>query len=132
MRLHTVLAKEMLDVIPFLQPSADIPCCHHERWDGSGYPHGFKGKEIPLAARIFAVIDVWDALISDRPYRDAWKIEDALFYIEENSGKLFEPQVVEVFRKNVSEFIIFYDVRPEFSEYAINKTHITEFTNHAS
>jgi HD-GYP domain-containing protein (c-di-GMP phosphodiesterase class II) len=113
MRQHPLLAKNMLDGIPFLQPSMEIPCCHHERWDGSGYPHGFKEEEIPLAARIFAVIDVWDALVTDRPYRRAWKIDDALTFIEENSGKLFDPSVVQVFLENADQFLEYYDAHSE-------------------
>ncbi|MCD4673233.1 MAG: two-component system response regulator, partial [Anaerolineaceae bacterium] len=70
---------------------------HHERWDGTGYPHGLKGKQIPITARIFAIVDVWDALRSDRPYRKAWPKEKTLAYIQEQSGKHFDPQVVETF-----------------------------------
>jgi HD-GYP domain-containing protein (c-di-GMP phosphodiesterase class II) len=72
MRRHPEFAHEMLLPILYLRPALDIPYCHHERWDGTGYPRGLKGEEIPLTARIFAVVDVWDALTSDRPYRDAW------------------------------------------------------------
>ncbi len=75
----------------------DIPYCHHEKWDGTGYPQGLKGEHIPLAARIFAIVDVWDALTSDRPYRKAWRKPDALQYIREQSGKHFDPQVADVF-----------------------------------
>ena len=77
----------------------DIPYCHHEKWDGTGYPQGLKGEQIPLAARIFAIVDVWDALTSDRPYRKAWSKPDTLQYIREQSGKHFDPQVVDVFLK---------------------------------
>ncbi len=73
MRLHPQAANEVLSPIEFLHKSLDIPYCHHERWDGKGYPRGLKGQEIPLAARIFSVIDVYDALSSDRPYRPAWQ-----------------------------------------------------------
>ena len=97
MRKHPVYAYQMLSHIEYLLPAIDIPYCHHERWDGSGYPQGLKGEEIPLAARIFAVVDTFDALISKRPYRDAWPTETALEYIREQSGKLFDPQVVEIF-----------------------------------
>jgi HD-GYP domain-containing protein (c-di-GMP phosphodiesterase class II) len=76
-----------------------IPYSHHEKWDGSGYPRGLKGEEIPLAARLFAVVDVWDALTSDRPYRPAWKKEDALAFIREQSGTHFDPQCVKLFFK---------------------------------
>ena len=80
--------------------------CHHEKWDGTGYSRGLKGEEIPLAARVFAVIDVWDALTSDRPYRDAWPAEKALDYIREQAGTHFDPQVVEVFLKMQSDGLI--------------------------
>jgi len=97
MRRHPLFAYEMLNSIPYLRPTLDIPYCHHERWDGSGYPRGLAGKEIPLAARIFAVTDVWNALISDRPYRQAWERETALGFMQKNSGILFDPRVVEAF-----------------------------------
>jgi HD-GYP domain-containing protein (c-di-GMP phosphodiesterase class II) len=71
--------------------------CHHEKWDGSGYPRGLKGEEIPLAARIFAVVDVWDAIRSDRPYRQGWDTEKAIGYIKSNSGTHFDPKIVETF-----------------------------------
>ncbi len=95
--LHPQHAFDMLSSISFLRPALDIPYCHHEHWDGTGYPRGLKGKEIPLAARIFAIVDVWDALISDRPYRKAWSREKTIQYIKENSGKYFDTQVVETF-----------------------------------
>lgn len=88
--------------IPQLRIALDIPYCHHERWNGSGYRRGISGKQIPLAARIFAVVDVWDALFSDRPYRKAWSGEAALQYIRNQSGIVFDPAVVEVFLKVVS------------------------------
>jgi PAS domain S-box-containing protein/putative nucleotidyltransferase with HDIG domain len=97
MRRHPEFAHQMLSAIPFLQEALDIPYCHHERWDGKGYPRGMKGEEIPLAARIFSVVDVWDALVSDRPYRSAWSRERAFEYIKIQSGKAFDPQVVEAF-----------------------------------
>ena len=103
MSKHPEFAYRMLSAIPFLQDSLDIPYCHHERWDGSGYPRGLKGEEIPLAARIFSVVDVWDALVSDRPYRDAWSLEKAYEYIKSNSGYLFDPHVVEAFLKMMDE-----------------------------
>jgi HD-GYP domain-containing protein (c-di-GMP phosphodiesterase class II) len=96
---HPVLAREMLSQIEFLHPCMDIPSYHHERWDGHGYPDGLAGEEIPLGARIFAVIDVWDALTSDRPYRKAWSLDAALQYIRKNAGKHFDPQVVQAFRQ---------------------------------
>ena len=97
MRRHPQLAFDMLSPIQYLRPALDIPYCHHEKWDGSGYPRGLKGKQIPLAARIFAIVDVWDALLSDRPYRKGWPAKDALQYIREQSGRHFDSQVVEAF-----------------------------------
>lgn len=97
MRKHPTLAHQWLSGIPFLRKALAIPYAHHERWDGSGYPRGLKGEAIPLEARIFAVIDVYDALTSDRPYRPAWSREKALEYIREQSAKQFDPQVVEAF-----------------------------------
>jgi putative two-component system response regulator len=102
MRRHPQLAYEMLGAIEYLRPSLDIPYCHHEKLDGTGYPRGLKGEEIPIAARLFAVVDVWDALTSDRPYRPAWTGEQALSYIKEESGKHFDPQVVELFLNHVA------------------------------
>ncbi len=99
MRQHPTYAYEMLLPIKYLRPALDIPYCHHEKWDGSGYPRGLKGNEIPLAARIFAVIDVWDALRSDRPYREGWSSERTKGFIQEQSGKHFDPEVVEAFLK---------------------------------
>jgi putative two-component system response regulator len=97
MRTHPQLAYNMLYPIEYLHPALDIPYSHHEKWDGSGYPRGLKGDQIPLAARLFAVVDVWDALTSDRPYRRAWTNENALAYIKEQSGKHFDPQIVDLF-----------------------------------
>ncbi|GAB4499511.1 MAG: hypothetical protein OHK003_15630 [Anaerolineales bacterium] len=94
---HPVYAFEMLSPIDFLNPALDIPYCHHEKWDGSGYPRGLKGEEIPLAARIFAVVDVWDALVSDRPYRKGLKPDDVKQKIREDAGRHFDPRVVDVF-----------------------------------
>ena len=102
MRKHPQFAYDMLHSIEYLRPALDIPYSHHEKWDGTGYPRGLKGEEIPLTARLFAVADVWDALTSDRPYRAAWNKEQALEYIREQSGKHFDPQVVELFFKIIS------------------------------
>jgi putative two-component system response regulator len=99
MRTHPQLAYDMLNHIEYLHPALAIPYSHHEKWDGSGYPRGLKGEEIPLAARLFAIIDVWDALTSDRSYRSAWSETNARDYIREQSGKHFAPQVVELFFK---------------------------------
>ncbi|MBS1251651.1 MAG: Cyclic di-GMP phosphodiesterase response regulator RpfG [Anaerolineales bacterium] len=96
-RQHPVHAYEMLRPIPYLRPALDIPYYHHERWDGAGYPQGLKGEAIPLPARIFAVVDVYDALTSDRPYRDAWSEEDAVEHIHEEAGQHFDPEVVGEF-----------------------------------
>jgi putative two-component system response regulator len=102
MRQHPQLAHNMLHPIEYLRPALDIPYCHHEKWDGTGYPRGLKGEQIPLAARIFAVVDVWDALTSDRPYRPAWEREKVLEYIREQSGKHFDPRVVKGFLEIIS------------------------------
>jgi putative nucleotidyltransferase with HDIG domain len=99
MRKHPEYAFDLLSPITYLKPALDIPYCHHEKWDGTGYPRGLKGEEIPFSARMFAVVDVWDALLSDRPYRPAWN-EDLVFsFIREQSGKHFDPQMVEAFMK---------------------------------
>jgi len=99
MKKHPVFAFEMLSPIHYLNAALDIPYCHHEKWDGTGYPCGLKGEQIPLPARIFAVVDVWDALISDRPYRKAWSEEKARQYIQAEAGTYFDPQVLEAFLK---------------------------------
>ena len=99
MHRHPRYAYEMLTPIEYLRPALDIPYCHHEKWDGTGYPQGLKGERIPLAARIFAVVDVFDALTSERPYRKAWTSEKALEHIRRQSGKHFDSQVVELFLK---------------------------------
>jgi response regulator RpfG family c-di-GMP phosphodiesterase len=96
-RKHPQFAYDMLLPIEYLHPALDIPYCHHEKWDGTGYPRGLKGEQIPLAARLFAVVDVWDALRSDRTYRKAWPEEKVLEYIQEQSGKHFDPVVIEKF-----------------------------------
>ncbi len=101
LRQHPRHARDLLQDIPFLKPALDIPYSHHERWDGSGYPEGLAHEAIPLAARIFAVVDVWDALISDRPYRPAWPEATALEYIRDQSGRQFDPWVVETFMKTM-------------------------------
>jgi PAS domain S-box-containing protein/putative nucleotidyltransferase with HDIG domain len=94
---HPQYAYELLQPIQYLRPALDIPYAHHERWDGQGYPRGLKGEEIPLAARIFSVVDVWDALGSNRSYRDKWDTERMVAYLEEESGKKFDPNIVKVF-----------------------------------
>ncbi len=97
MRRHPENARQMIEKIPYLIPSLDIPYSHHERWDGSGYPKGLTGEDIPLPARIFAVVDVYDALLSDRPYRPAWLEADVIKYMEDQKGILFDPEIVESF-----------------------------------
>jgi PAS domain S-box-containing protein len=101
MRQHPIYAYELLSPIAYLRPALDIPFGHHERWDGGGYPRGLKGADIPLAARIFAVVDVWDALGNDRPYRSAWTPDKIRAYLQEQSGTQFDPEVVEVFLEKI-------------------------------
>ncbi len=96
---HPIAAYEMLSKIEYLKPALDIPYCHHERWDGTGYPRGLKGTEIPLAARIFAVADTWDALAHDRRYHKAWSLEKVCGHIKSRAGSHFDPEVVAVFLK---------------------------------
>jgi putative two-component system response regulator len=99
MRLHPQFAYDRISPIEYLRPALDIPFCHHERWDGSGYPRGLKGEEIPLSARIFSIVDVWDALLSNRPYRQGCTEETVLEYIVKHSGIQFDPRLVEEFEK---------------------------------
>ncbi len=103
MRKHPMFAYEMLSPIAFLRPALDIPYCHHEKWDGTGYPRGLKGEQIPLSARIFAIVDVWDALRSDRPYRKAWQEEKIMKYLKGETGKHFDPKVAGVFFRFLRE-----------------------------
>ena len=102
-RMHPVYAQKLLAPIEYLQPAIDIPYCHHEKWDGSGYPRGLKGEEIPLSARLFAVVDVWDALLSDRPYRPGWPQEQVCAYLREKAGTHFDPAAVELFFRVLEE-----------------------------
>lgn len=97
MRRHPVYARDYLARVSYLTSALDIPYSHHERWDGTGYPEGLSGEQIPFPARVFAVVDVWDALTSHRPYREAWPSEKALVYIQEQAGRQFDPRVVGVF-----------------------------------
>ena len=101
MRQHPQFAYDMLAPIPYLLPVLDIPYCHHERWDGTGYPRGLQGKKIPLAARMFSIIDVWDALLTNRPYREAWQKQTVIDYIKNESGTRFDPEIVNIFLKMV-------------------------------
>jgi len=103
MRRHPIYAYQFLSSIDYLAPALEIPYCHHEKWDGTGYPRGLKGDQIPLSARIFAVIDVWDSLTSERVYRSTWTKEQALEYIHDQSGKYFDPRVVNTFYQVIAE-----------------------------
>jgi PAS domain S-box-containing protein len=103
MRKHPIYTHEMLSPITYLQPALDIPYCHHERWDGSGYPRGLKREEIPLVARLFSIIDVWDALSSDRPYRNRSPHPEVATYLRKEAGRLFDPRLVELFLSIVNE-----------------------------
>lgn len=123
MRKHPQYAFDLLSPISYLRPTLDIAYCHHEWWDGTGYPRGLKGEDIPLSARIFAVVDVWDALLSDRPYRMAWQEKDVMEYISGLSGKQFDPHVVETFKAMLEANPNF--IRLNFPEIALdtgNKT----------
>jgi len=103
MHKHPQYAYEMLHPITYLRRSIDVPYLHHEKWDGSGYPQGLKGEQIPLAARIFALVDVYDALISDRPYRKAWSAKKAIAYIRRQGGKHFDPKLVDIFLELIGD-----------------------------
>lgn len=97
MEMHPTLAFELLSPIDFLRPALDIPYCHHEKWNGRGYPRGLLGNQIPLSARLFAVVDVYDALTSDRPYRKSWEKAKVIDHLLDERGKAFDPQVVDRF-----------------------------------
>ena len=103
MRQHPGYARELLAPIPFLTPAIDIPHYHHEKWDGSGYPDGLAGANIPLMARLFAVVDVFDALTSDRPYRPAWTRAEALEYIRAGAGSHFDPEIAGQFLRMIAK-----------------------------
>lgn len=103
MRQHPQLAYNMLEPIAYLRDALNIPYCHHEKWDGTGYPRGLSGTQIPLEARLFAIVDVWDAITTDRPYRKAWPKAEALQYVREQSGKHFDPQFVEMFLQEIGD-----------------------------
>ncbi|MGZ3159827.1 MAG: HD-GYP domain-containing protein [Burkholderiaceae bacterium] len=100
MKQHPVIAKELIEKIDCLRPCIDIPYCHHEKWDGSGYPRGLRGLDIPFTARMFAVIDVWDALSYSRVYKDAWSEEKVLDHIRNEAGHHFDPEIADLFLKN--------------------------------
>jgi len=101
MHNHSQDAFNILKQIAYLRPALNIPYCHHEKWDGSGYPRGLKGEEIPIAARIFALADIWDALISERRYHKAWPREKVVEYIRSQAGKHFDPNLVDLFLANI-------------------------------
>jgi len=103
---HPQYAYELLQPIHYLSAALDIPYAHHERWDGKGYPRGLKGEEIPISARIFSIVDVWDALGSTRTYREKWAHEKMIAYLKEQSGKKFDPSIVKVFIDLVERKII--------------------------
>ena len=103
MRQHPVLGYTLLSPIQFLRPALDIVYCHHENWDGNGYSRGLKGEEIPQAVCLFSVVNVWDALIADRPFRRGVSKNDAVAYIKDQGGKQFDPQAVEVFLTFIPE-----------------------------
>jgi len=103
MRSHLQYAYNLISNIDYLNPALDIPYCHHEKWDGTAYPNGLKGTQIPIAARIFSIVDVWDALSSDRPYRAAWSKKEVKDHIQLLSGTHFEPKVVDLFFKMIEE-----------------------------
>ncbi len=100
---HPDLARELLTPIRFLRTALDIPYSHHEKWDGTGYPRGLRGEQIPLSARIFAVVDVWDALRSERPYREGWAEERVIEHLKQDSGKHFDPRVVDAFLEMMNQ-----------------------------
>jgi response regulator RpfG family c-di-GMP phosphodiesterase len=103
MRQHPQYAYNLLSPISYLRGVLDIPYCHHEHWDGSGYPRGLKGEQIPLAARIFSVVDIWDALLSDRPYRKAWPRDDVIKYLKDIAGTHLDPTIVEIFLNMIAK-----------------------------
>jgi putative nucleotidyltransferase with HDIG domain len=103
MKTHSEIAFQTLSQIDFLEDALDIPHYHHEKWDGTGYPYGLAGEEIPLMARIFAVVDVFDALLSDRPYRKAWDYDKTLAYLESQSGMYFDTKLVSIFLEMIQE-----------------------------
>ena len=103
MRQHPVYAFNLLSPISYLRGALDIPYCHHEHWDGSGYPRGLRAEQIPLSARIFSVVDIWDALLSDRPYRKAWPRDKVVEYLKDIAGAHLDPKVVQEFLKMIAE-----------------------------
>jgi putative two-component system response regulator len=114
MHKHPLMAYDLLAPFSYLEQAMEIPYCHHEKWDGSGYPRGLKGNDIPLSARIFAVTDVWDALLCERPYKKAWSEEKARNYLKDQAGKHFDPSVVEAFLTLLDNTPQISDVAAEF------------------
>lgn len=110
MRQHPLIGYELLQQVDFLRVSSDVPYSHHERWDGGGYPQGLRGEEIPLAARIFSVIDVWDALITERVYKSAWPEDRVLAYLREVAGSQLDPRLVQLFLDNYAALKSLMDV----------------------
>jgi HD-GYP domain-containing protein (c-di-GMP phosphodiesterase class II) len=102
-RQHPKFAEHLLEPIEFLRPALDIPKFHHERWDGSGYPYGLAGSNIPLAARIFSVVDVWDSMQARRPFRQALSEADTIEHLKQSSGRQFDPEVVRSFLQILQE-----------------------------
>ena len=116
MHMHPVYAHSLLSPIAYLRSALEIPYYHHEKWDGSGYPTGLKGNSIPLAARLFAVVDVWDALRSDRPYRKGWPERKVLEHIKNESGTDFDPKAVELFFEVLNEDTQIISTKKYFKE----------------
>lgn len=104
-RTHSEISYKILNEIRYFEGIVDIPYCHHEKWDGTGYPRGLQGEEIPLSARIFAIVDVWDALIHRRVYKPAWRDEEVKNYIKEQAGQHFDPRLVSVFLENYDQVV---------------------------
>ena len=105
MRQHPVYAYDLLSPVAYLRPALEIPYGHHEKWDGTGYPRGLKGVQIPLAARIFAAVDIWDALCSNRPYRAAWPEDKVREYLQSLAGNHLDSALVSIFLKQVDELL---------------------------
>lgn len=118
MRRHPIYAFQWLSRINYLRPALHIPCSHHEKWDGSGYPHGLKGDAIPLEARIFAVVDVWDALISDRPYKPAWPPKKAAEFIRSQKNIHFDPKIVDIF---LDHFIYLFENNHDKTKFSVRQ-----------
>jgi HD-GYP domain-containing protein (c-di-GMP phosphodiesterase class II) len=106
MQKHPQYAHDLISPILYFEHALDIPYCHHEHWDGTGYPRGLKGEEIPLIARIFSIVDVWDALSSDRPYRAAWEENDVRDFLEKQAGILFDPVLVPLFLESLDRLSV--------------------------